>query len=305
MYLSSWRERHGETAFRRAAEVLTKQVGSPRLGFSSPARALAWYDWMTFGRYFIYGAVGLTIACTPFHLYEINRPEISGVPIMLVCGFAGVFLAYRLYYGDSKDNDAYLVTLPVSVERLSKLRLITITKFVATAAVIAILLEACIMLGVYPFSEPLGAPQASLWILLAPLCGWMLIWLTGPLFYPVIAGWLLAIVIAGFLKWFFLPQVPFEEIAGFTGGGIACVFALVATVWLVRAAKRRGLLFKWNKRLAVAAWLVATVITVPVFLEEFHGDATAAMFIIPLFLCLLPATPFIALPLAIDRYRHR
>lgn len=304
MHLAARRERHGGSFLQRATEIFASQVGDPQLGFATARHALAWYDWMTFGRYVIYGAVGVAIAMTP--IYGINgNLEISGVSLLPVCGLAGIYLAYRLYYGDRQDNDAYLLTLPITVERLSKSRLINTTRLVAAAFVFVILLEAFIMFAVYPLYEQFPTAKLSSFVLFAPFSAWALIWLAGPLFYPFIAGWLLALGIAGFLQWFFLPQIPFEELTGFVGAGMACVFALAATVWLFRAAKRRGLLFKWNKRLAVAAWVVAAALTVPIFLEESHGEATLAMLIMPLFLCLLPAAPFLALPLAIDRYRHR
>ena len=304
MYLSAKRERHGDRPFQRAAETLTKQVGDPQLGFASPERALAWYDWMTFGRYLIYGTVGVAVACVA--VGAADSSEITGMLFLPTCGLAGLYLAYRLYYGDRHDHEAYLVTLPVTVERLSKSRLMNVAKFGAAAFVVAAVVEA----GFVTVDHG-GTPHLSLMILLAPFCAWALIWLTGPLFYPVIGGWLLVLAVAGFLQVFFLPRIPFEIIAAWVGGVMACVFAVVAAVWLVRTAKRRGLLFTWNKRLAVLASLATAVLMVPMLVEESqvlvegsHAGATL-MFVMPLFLCLLPAAPFLALPLAIDRYRHR
>ena len=317
MHRAAKRERHGGIAFQWAAEMLGRQLGHPRLGFPSPARALAWYDWITFGRYLICGAAGAAIAFTLiiYVFNEFSRPEITGVPVLPICALAGLYLAYRLYYGDRQDNDAYLVTLPVSVERLSKSRLIAVSKFVAAASVIAVLLETCIILGYFTLFNHFYWPQASLWILLAPLCGWVLIWLIGPLFYPAIATWFLAVAVAVLLQ-VLLPrnhvvQQDSEAVALLAGLCLSSAFVLAATIWLVRRAKRRNLLFKWNKRLAVWACLATAVIAMPTLWFELNKSAGPFWYVVVLPLCLilplclLPAAPFIALPLAIDRYRHR
>jgi len=299
MHLTAKRERHGDRSLHSVMQLLTGFAGNSQRRFASPQRALAWYDWMTFGRYFIYGTIGIAIPLAAAGLAD-NR-DLTGVTFLPACGLAGLYVAYRLYHGDRHDHDAYLITLPVTVERISKSRLANVARVGITAFVLALLVETATI--VLEWNH--GLPNVSGFVLLGPICAWTLIWLVGPLFYPVIGGWLLTAGIAALVQALFLPKVQFELIAAIMGISLASLTIAAATFWLIRAAKRRGLLFGWNKRLAIALWALTAAAAVPVIVEESRGGFTIPMLILPLFLCTLPAIPFIALPLAIDRYRHR
>jgi len=294
--------RHGkQLSPRRLVETVTGAERSRE--FVSPKQALAWYDWMTFARYLLYGSAGLGVVMSLYAISEgINRPMVSGFAVVPAAGLAGLYLAYRLYHGDRQDNDAYLITLPVTVERLSQCRLATVVKAVLAAWVVGLGIEAFVSTAYFVLAgeSPIGwraMPEVSSIFYIALVAAWVLIWMTGPLFYPVVGLWLL---------WATFYAVHAEEIATYIGLIILAVLLIAAAVWLVRLAKRRELLAGWNKRGAVLATLLSAAIVMPVLLYARDLDAPDELaYVVGLVMCLLAAVPFIALPLAIDRYRHR
>jgi len=296
--------RHGrKMALRRITEALGWTPIEPYRRFAKTRQALAWYDWMTFARYLLYGTAGLGVVMSLYAISEgINRPMVSGFAVVPAAGLAGLYLAYRLYHGDRQDNDAYLATLPITVEQISHRRLATIGKAVLTAWLVGLGVEAFVTtahftLVWHPRTEWYAWPEISSLVFIAPVAAWVMVWLTGPLFYPAVGLWIL---------WATFYAVHAEEIATYIGLIILAVLLIAAAVWLVRLAKRRELLAGWNKCGAVLAPLLSAAIVMPVLLYARDLDAPDELaYVVGLVMCLLAAVPFIALPLAIDRYRHR
>lgn len=291
IHKSAVRGRHGGGSGRRLSALLAREVGRRPRRFTTPARALAWYDWMTFGRYLIHGVIAGVICIFVWQLPEgAARGVLTGLAVLPAAAFGGLYLPYRLWYGDRPEYDAYLVTLPVTADWLSRRRLLNIGKAVLAAWALGLFLEAWGVTGWFA-----ALPRTIPLLCLTPVLAWVLVWMAGPLLYPAIVLWvvfgIIGVVLGG-------------DEAGFVVASLlVAVLMVAALVWLVVLAKRRSFLRAWNMKAAALALPLSASLLLPVLL--YSAGISFEHYFAGLALCLLSAVPFIGLPLAIDHYRHR
>lgn len=293
----------------RILEAITRQESrlDRRQPFASPARALAWYDWMTFSRYLVYGAAPLALLCGLGELAE-RQQIVTGMGVVPAAALASLYLAHRLYHGDKPQFDGYLTTLPVTVERLARSRMRSVSKSVVAAWLVAVLIEIVILSAL--MVDEYDAPDLDQTILTTVLAAWVLVWVTGPLIYPAIGIWILAIAVHA------ATVYSSAESAQSNSAGVPIILlgisALIAAaaVWLVWLARRRGWWRGWSKWSFLSTWLISAVIVLATLLwlsnesRAFQGTPFVA-YPLALLLCAIPASPFLGLPLAIGRYRNR
>lgn len=287
-----------------------------RRPFKSPDEAQVWFEWKRFGRYFpiaaccmIAAAIALYALMDPRELHRLLRirsnepfPQVAMFLFLAAIGL-GIYMTIRRYWDHTSGFNCFVLTLPVSTRAMASARL---KMAIGSILICYVAVEVIVLTYAWVNDEAQHATLMDLLrvgqgILASVAVCWTLLWLAIPLFYAYIGCMIImAIVYAAFSPFDYVsPELAVQLL------WLPLVVLVLAGFLALRAAKRRELLTRGS----LYGMLIMPCLALFSVRGEFSGNLDLSTIVLALCLgaalILLPALPFVTVPLTIAWYRHR
>ena len=302
------------------------ELARRRRPFKSPDEAQVWFEWKRFGKYFpiaiccMMGAmIVFWVLVDPSEVRELLDdgsgdpfPTAAVFPILAAVGL-GIYMTIRRYWDHTSGFNSFALTLPVSTREMASVRLRAaagsiLISYLAVGAVVCACAVAIVDARNVTYMEIFHLARG---ILGSVAVCWALLWLAIPLFYALLAGVILVSIVSTTLVYSGVGErIVDSGVAEQLHLGLCIpiaifVLAVVTAITALRAAKRRELLTRQSVYGMLIMPCLALCSAQVSYSRSLGLSDILFLLCFAATVCLIPAVPFVSVPLSIAWYRHR